>query len=73
MPIMPQPTNIGAPERLPENASPAQAARYLGVSQRYVYLLIDRGELPAYRLGAKILRVRRGDVEALLQPVAVVS
>jgi excisionase family DNA binding protein len=39
------------------------AARWL-CSERHIRNMIDRGELPAFRLGGKLLRIRREDVEA---------
>ncbi len=32
----------------------ADAASYLAVSRRQVYLLIERGELPAVRVGSRV-------------------
>jgi excisionase family DNA binding protein len=32
----------------------AGAAEYLAISRRQVYLLLDRGELPAVRVGTRI-------------------
>lgn len=37
----------------------------LGVSARALYVLIDSGELPAYRIGARI-RLRTADVREYL-------
>jgi excisionase family DNA binding protein len=46
------------------------AGRLLGVDQRTIRRYIAAGKLPAYRLaGGRVLRVRRGDVEALLTPL----
>ena len=39
------------------------AARQLGVSIRELYNLIDRHELPAYKVG-RIIKLRQADVDA---------
>jgi excisionase family DNA binding protein len=41
----------------------------LGVSKRTVQRLIASGELRAYKVGAKIVRVDADDVAALLKPM----
>lgn len=43
-----------------------EAARYLGISQRTLYRLIDSGELPAYKLG-RVVRLQKADVEAFIE------
>lgn len=45
------------------------AAEYLSVDVQTVRRLVKRGELPAYRLGSKTVRVRLSDVDAILRPV----
>jgi excisionase family DNA binding protein len=40
-----------------------EAARLLSISQRSVWRLADRGELPRVQLGARAVRFRRVDVE----------
>ena len=49
--------------------SMTEAARRLGVTTRTIHNYISRGDLPAYRLGTKILRFRPEDLDALLKPV----
>jgi excisionase family DNA binding protein len=44
-------------------------AAELRVTRRFIENLIASGDLPAYRIGKRMLRVRRSDVEALLQRV----
>jgi excisionase family DNA binding protein len=39
----------------------------LQVSRSTAYMLIATGEIPAVRIGSKITRVRRQDVEAFLE------
>ncbi|WP_277627920.1 helix-turn-helix domain-containing protein [Arsenicicoccus dermatophilus] len=45
------------------------AAERLGVSDKTVRRLISEGKLPAYRIGAKTIRLRPEDVDALFVPV----
>jgi excisionase family DNA binding protein len=45
---------------------PAEVAELYGISERTVRRRIAEGELPAYRLGPRHIRIRREDVEALL-------
>lgn len=44
------------------------AARY-GVSERTIRRRIAEGQLPAYRVGPRTIRVRTADVEALAKPI----
>lgn len=43
-----------------------EAARYLGISQRTLYRLIDSGELRAYKLG-RVVRLQKSDVDAFIE------
>lgn len=43
-----------------------EVAAELGLSQRSVYAIVNRGELVAYRLG-RVYRVRRADLDAYLE------
>jgi excisionase family DNA binding protein len=52
----------------PPNLSIADAATYLGVTTRTVQQMIADGRLRAYRLGPRIVRLRRDDIDAALQP-----
>ena len=52
----------------PPNMSVAQTAEYLGVTTRTVQQMIADGRLRAYRLGPRIVRLRRNDIDAALQP-----
>lgn len=47
------------------------AARYLGITTRTLYRLVDRGEVPAYALG-RVYRLRRRDLDTYLASVRVV-
>ena len=49
-----------------------QAAAFLGIHHQTLRGYIKGGKLPAYRLaGEKVLRIKREDLMALLEPVAV--
>jgi excisionase family DNA binding protein len=51
--------------------SPQEAAEILRVTPRTVQRYIAEGDLPAVRLpGGRLWRIRRGDVEALLDTEA---
>lgn len=49
------------------NMSVNDVAKYLGVTTKTVYSMIYDGRLPAYKLGARVLRLRRSDIDAALQ------
>lgn len=53
--------------------SQAEAAEYLGITDRTLRRMIAAGELPAYRLGPRLLRIDAGDLDALLTPVPAAS
>ena len=44
-----------------------QAAARLNVSVRVVDGLISRGQLPAYKVGSKLVRIRDEDIEKYMQ------
>ena len=44
-------------------------AAYLGVTPRTVYTMIADGRLRAYKLGDRLIRFRRDEVDAALTPV----
>jgi excisionase family DNA binding protein len=50
----------------------AQVADELQVSLRTVDNLIARGDLPAYRVGGHLIRVKRGDLERFISSEPVV-
>ncbi len=50
--------------------STAEVARRLGLTTRTIYGFIDRGELPAYRMG-RVIRVRVVDLEAFIESCRV--
>lgn len=51
----------------------AAAAGYLSVNERTVRRLIADGQLPAHRVGSRLVRVRRSDVEKLLTRIPAAS
>lgn len=53
----------------PAYLSVAQAAAHWGLDEHAIRRRIARGELPAVRLSARCLRIRREDVEAMGRPV----
>lgn len=46
--------------------STGQAAKYLGITPRTVYRLIDDGDLPAYKFG-RVIRLQKTEVEAFIE------
>ncbi len=50
----------------------AQAADELAVTERFIRKLIAAGELRAVKVGARVVRIRRSDLEDLLRPARVV-
>jgi excisionase family DNA binding protein len=50
--------------------SQAEAADYLGVTDRTIRTMIRRGDLPARRLkGSRLIRIDREELEQLLRPI----
>jgi excisionase family DNA binding protein len=43
----------------------AEAARYLGITTRTLYRLIDEGQLPAYKFG-RVIRLKRAEVDGFI-------
>lgn len=48
-----------------------QASKYLGVSPQTIRRHIAAGRLPAVRMGPRLTRIRRDDLDALIQPMPV--
>lgn len=51
--------------------SVSETAAYLNVNRRTVERLIDSGELRAYRLGQRTIRIRLSDIERLEREISV--
>lgn len=47
----------------------AEAAEYLSTTDRTVRRMIADGSLPAHRLGKRMIRIDRADVDALMRPI----
>lgn len=63
------PTNPGPKQSgLGELNTIEQTARRLGCSKNTVRTLIRKGDLPAVRIGPRMVRVRETDLEQILQP-----
>lgn len=45
------------------------AADFAGVSVKTIRRFIADGRIPAYRLGKRVIRIRRSDLEALFVPI----
>ncbi len=46
-----------------------RTAKMLAVSPSTVWRWIDAGKLPAFRVGGRAIRIRKGDVAAVMHPV----
>lgn len=51
----------------------AEAADELAVTERFIRKLIADGDLRAVKVGARVVRIRRADLEDLLRPARVIS
>ncbi len=45
-----------------------QTADYLGLTDRTVRQMVSDGRLTAYRLGPRVVRLRREEIDAAMQP-----
>lgn len=52
-----------------EFISQRDAAELIGVTDRTIRNMIADGRLKAYTLGPRVVRLRRSEVEAALQPI----
>lgn len=50
-----------------------ESAAYLGVTERTIRNFIARGEIPAYRIGSRAIRIDRGDLDRIITPVPTVG
>lgn len=56
-----------------ENLTVQVAAQYTNQSERTIRRRIADGSLPAYRVGPRAIRIKRDDLDQLLQPVPTVG
>lgn len=49
--------------------SPAEAAEYMGVHDATIRRWIKQEILPAERVGPRLIRIKRADLDALSQPI----
>ena len=47
----------------------AEAADELHVTERFIRKLIANGDLDAVRVGTRLVRIRRSDLDGLLRPI----
>lgn len=53
----------------PIDLSPAEAAEYMGVHDATIRRWIQKGILPAERVGPRLIRIKRTNLDALSQPI----
>ena len=66
---MPKTATRTAEPHEPEYLAPKQAAELVGVHPLTIRRAIASGDLPAERLGPRLIRVKRADVLALLRRI----
>lgn len=47
----------------------AETAELWGTTERFVRLCIARGDLTAYRIGSRMIRLKSADVDAFAHPI----
>ena len=57
----------------PEELSPAEAATYMKVDTSTIRRWIYKGLLPAHRVGPRLLRIKRADLDAMTRSVEAAS
>jgi excisionase family DNA binding protein len=53
----------------PRFLSVSEVADELNVTERFVRKLIAQGDLDAVRIGSRLVRIRRSDLDAVLRPM----
>jgi excisionase family DNA binding protein len=53
----------------PPSMSLQDVADYLGLTTRTVRQMVSDGRLKAYRLGPRVIRFRRSEVDSALEPI----
>ena len=61
------------PDGTNELVTVAEAALALRVTDRCIRGWIADGTIPAYRIGDKVIRIKRPDLDALLRPVVAAA
>ena len=61
-------TTVGSPAQS-RFVTVAEAAQDLHVTERYIRKLIATGDLEAVKVGSRLVRIQRADIESLLRPV----
>ena len=56
-----------------ENFRPAEAARYLRISQAQLWNLIKAGEIKTVKLSKQVTIIRRSEIEAFIDRAAEVA
>jgi len=51
----------------------AEAAEELRVTERFIRKLIATGDLSAVKVGSRLVRIRRTNLEEILRPVRIVA
>lgn len=59
---------MASPKLERQYISLVEAAEYLGVTGRTVRQMIADGRLTGYRLGARVVRLRRDEIDAAMRP-----
>jgi excisionase family DNA binding protein len=57
----------------PPDMTLKNVADYLGLSTRTIRQMVTDGRLRAYRLGPRVIRFRRSEIDAALEPIDAAS
>lgn len=69
----PNRVNLTTPRAADRFVGLSEAADYYGISQRSIRRLIAEGQLPAYRVGKRQIRIKVSDLDALATPIPSAS
>lgn len=61
--------DTATPPALRRWLSQDEAAEYLGITTRTLRRMVARGDLPGYRMGPRLTRFDRAELDALMQPI----
>ena len=62
-------TQTLTPVRSRRLVSQQAAAEFLGVTERTIRNYVSRGQLRAYRVGGRVVRIDQDDIDAMLRPI----